>query len=335
MSRKTEILGIDNGQLKYKAIITDIQHLIRDGKLIAGDSLPSITAMSKKFSCARETVVKAYNILKKQGVLTSQPGKGFFLASDTMLFLPKVFLMLNSLSPYMEVLYNSFIKNIEGKAVADVFFHHNNITLFKEIINNAYGKYHSYIIKPFEHQEIDDIFSNFSNEELMILDRREGINSKRSYIAQNFIDDFYECLNSNAESFRKYHRVFLIFTKSLTHPVDSISAFERFAVTCDIKGKSLQGLAPKEIVKGDCYIVLGDNELVELLRICKKRKYKIGKDIGIVSYNDTPMKEFIADGITVFTADFQEMGLKAATFAIDNEQIQYDVHAQTVLRGSL
>lgn len=335
MPKKTEILGIDNGQLKYKTIITEIQHLIRDGELVAGDALPSITAISKKFSCARETAVKAYNILKKQGVLTSQPGKGFFLASDTILFLPKVFLMLNNLSPYMEVLYNSFMQHIAGKAVAEVFFHHQNITLFNEIINNAYGKYHSYIIKPFEHAQMEDIFDNFNNDELLILDRREGINADRSFIAQNFIDDFYECLCSNSEKFKAYNRVLLIFTKALTHPVDSIAAFERFAVTCNIRGKSLQGLEEKKISKGDCYIVLGDSELVELLRICKERNYVIGKDIGIVSYNDTPMKEFVADGITVFTADFKEMGREAAKFAVDSKKIQHDVHAQTVLRSSL
>ena len=134
MTKKKRILGIDNRQLKYKAIISEIHYLMRDGKLEIGDALPSITAISKQFSCARETAVKAYNILKKQGILVSQPGKGFFLASDTPSVLPKVFLMLNNLTPYMEVLYNSFMQSIEDKALVDVFFHHHNIDVFKILL---------------------------------------------------------------------------------------------------------------------------------------------------------------------------------------------------------
>jgi len=36
----------------------------------------------------------------------------------------------------------------------------------------------------------------------------------------------------------------------------------------------------------------------------------LGEDIGIISYNDTPLKELL--GITVISTDFQKMGSAAA-----------------------
>ncbi len=308
---------------------------MRDGKLEVGDALPSITAISKQFSCARETVVKAYSILKKQGILVSQPGKGFFLASDTPSLLPKVLLMLNNLTPYMEVLYNSFMQSLKGKASVDVFFHHHNIEVFKNIVDSSIGKYHSYIIKPFENEEIDKIFEAFDDSELLILDKRDGINAKRSYIAQDFIEDFYSCLCETSERFKKYNTVYLVFPKLLSHPMYCISAFEKFVNKYSVRSKCIGGIEKNKVEKGGCYIVLNDHELVDLLRICREKKFHIGKDIGIVSYNDTPMKEFIGEGITVYTADFAMMGREAAKFAVENIAIRKDVYARVVLRSSI
>ena len=38
----------------------------------------------------------------------------------------------------------------------------------------------------------------------------------------------------------------------------------------------------------------------------------IGKDIGIISYNESPINEIILDGLLVFSTDFQQMGVLTA-----------------------
>ena len=329
---------VDEGskELKYKAIMAEIQRRSMEGELAVGDALPSITAISREFSCARETAAKAYNLMKKYGIITSYPGKGFFLLSDKRMTLPKVFLMLNNLTPYMEVLYNSFMAELEGKAKVEVFFHHNNIEMFKDIIDKSYGNYYTYLVKGFEHEEVEAVLERFSDDELLVLDRREGINETRSYIAQSYEEDFYRCLTSNCQRFKKYEAVYLVFGRSQqSHPKMCIPAFEHFLRECGIRGGCITHLDASRISPKECFIALADDDLVALLKKCRKENYVMGEDIGIVSYNDTPMKEFVGEGITVFTADFVDMGKMAAQFALDPKPVRYDVYARTVLRKSL
>lgn len=52
------------------------------------------------------------------------------------------------------------------------------------------------------------------------------------------------------------------------------------------------------------YILPNDNDLVHLLKAAKTQKLIVGEDIGVISYNDTPLKEVVAEGITTISTDF-------------------------------
>jgi DNA-binding LacI/PurR family transcriptional regulator len=54
----------------------------------------------------------------------------------------------------------------------------------------------------------------------------------------------------------------------------------------------------------------------------------IGKDVGIISYNETPLKEILLDGITVISTDHAKMGELAAQLILENrtERIKNDFH---------
>ena len=60
----------------------------------------------------------------------------------------------------------------------------------------------------------------------------------------------------------------------------------------------------------DAYILIEEADLVNLLKQIRDRKLVAGKDIGVISYNDTPLKELL--GITVISTDFNTMGETAA-----------------------
>ena len=47
------------------------------------------------------------------------------------------------------------------------------------------------------------------------------------------------------------------------------------------------------------------------------RGMKIGRDVGILSYNDTPMKEVTEPGMSVVSIDFAALGRRAARQIID------------------
>ncbi|MEN9703541.1 MAG: hypothetical protein RLZZ209_969, partial [Bacteroidota bacterium] len=60
-----------------------------------------------------------------------------------------------------------------------------------------------------------------------------------------------------------------------------------------------------------------------------------GKDIGIISYDDTPLKEIIAEGISVISNDFSKMGERAAQMIINREKGRESNDFYFLDRGSL
>ena len=65
-----------NEQHLYQKISTAIRRDILSGKLKAGDRLPSIRQMILSWNCTPGTVQRAYQELARQGLVTSQAGKG-------------------------------------------------------------------------------------------------------------------------------------------------------------------------------------------------------------------------------------------------------------------
>jgi DNA-binding LacI/PurR family transcriptional regulator len=72
--------------------------------------------------------------------------------------------------------------------------------------------------------------------------------------------------------------------------------------------------------KNEVYIVIEEPDLVALIKSCQAKGLKIGKDVGIISYNDTPIKEILSDGITVISTDHHKMGETAARIILENRK---------------
>lgn len=62
--------------LGYAEIATHFRRQITDGELNPGDAMPSYTEASEQFGVNRTTVIRAYDILKSEGLIVSRPGKG-------------------------------------------------------------------------------------------------------------------------------------------------------------------------------------------------------------------------------------------------------------------
>ena len=64
----------------YRQIMSGITTMVRDGKLVPGDRLPSEREMAEYFSISRGTVKKAYDKLCTNGVTQSVVGSGTFIS---------------------------------------------------------------------------------------------------------------------------------------------------------------------------------------------------------------------------------------------------------------
>ena len=94
-------------------------------------------------------------------------------------------------------------------------------------------------------------------------------------------------------------------------------------------------LADEEIAAGEAYINLMEDDLVTLLEKVKNTKLKVGKDVGIISYNETPWKQFILDGITTISTDFKKMGAMTAEMILNDNRDHLPVPFKLTLRKSL
>ena len=48
-----------------------------------------------------------------------------------------------------------------------------------------------------------------------------------------------------------------------------------------------------EIKNGNAYFVLRQSDLDEILEKCRSSNLKLGTDVGLIAYNDSPLYEFI------------------------------------------
>lgn len=316
---------------KYQQLVNTINDSIANNFIAVGDVLPSVNNMCKEYKLSRDTVFKAYSILREQGVVDSIPTKGYYVASP----IRKVLLVLDTFKAYKEVLYHSFINNVPDNIITDVQFHHYNIENFKTILNNSKGKYYKYVVMNFDHKEVAPTVSEIEREKLLLIDWDIHSTNKNNFVCQDFGKAFFEALSEGIDLLRKYKAVNFLFPSYTNHPKETLSYFKKFCkkyeLTYSISTDS-QGL---EIQENIAYLSVSDRILGTFLEQCREKGFEPGVDVGFLSYNETPMKKFIYKGISVISTDFKELGTKAAEFITNDVPMQYYIPTKLIVRESL
>ena len=81
--------------------------------------------------------------------------------------------------------------------------------------------------------------------------------------------------------------------------------------------------------------MLDDKNLIRIIKKIKEQNLVIAKDIGIISFNDTLLKEVVEDGITTISTDFKIMGKKLATMILNNTTKKIENPSSLIIRKSL
>jgi DNA-binding transcriptional regulator YhcF (GntR family) len=316
---------------KYQQIVNAVNDTIANNVISIGELLPSVNTLCKAHKLSRDTVFKAYSILKDQGVIESVPNKGYYVASETK----KILLVLDTFKAYKEVLYHSFINNLPDNIITDVQFHHYNLDNFKTIINNSIGKYYKYVVMGFDDVAVPSILSKIDNAKLLLIDWNIHTTPKNNYVFQDFGIAFFESLKEAADLFRKYKEINFLYPTFTNHPIETITFFEKFCNEFKFNYKVLTNPKDFNIEKNCAYISVSDRVLGQFLEQCREKYFEPGIDVGLLSYNETPMKKFIYKGISVISTDFKELGTKAAEFITHDESMQYYVPTKLTIRESL
>ena len=66
----------------FQQIADNISHQILDGKLPAGERVPSVRDLAVEFEVNRNTLLRTYSILEESGIIVNKRGIGFFVAEN-------------------------------------------------------------------------------------------------------------------------------------------------------------------------------------------------------------------------------------------------------------
>lgn len=330
------VISIQNnlGLPKYKQIILSIEKAIEEGKLLKGDRLPSVNKVCLAFSLSRDTVLLGYDELKKRGIIYAIPGKGYYVKSVETTIKQKVFLLFDELNSFKEDIYNSFLQHIGKNVQVDIFFHHFNVQVFQKLISDSYGNYTKYIIMPTNLNDVASFLKNLPVGEVIILDQTNPDLKLYPAIYQNHQKDIFEGLTKGKAKLNKYKKLILIFP-GFREPLGMKIGFEAFCTENDFEYEIITEFAQREITFGDLFIIPNDRDLVHVIEKARSQNLKLGADFGIISYNETPLKKIVANGITTISTHFETMGKILASMVLKGSKEQIENKSSLIIRNSL
>ena len=305
---------------KYKQIVWEIKNKIEKGLIPYGQKLPSINDLSEDYYLSRNTVEKAYSLLRKDGVIESVKGKGYFVKNIHPISKVQVMLLFNKLSDYKRVIYSCIVEEL--KDTADVYLNvfHADLDLFNKLLTENLQKYNYYVVMPHfrneDRNKVKKALQKIPKEKLIILDRKlDYYDEYLGNVYQDFDQDIYDTLQENIEIIEKYNKLTLVFPRDIPFPYPKgiLNGFINFCTANKIDHDVISEIGEHfEMVEGEAIITITDYDLVAAIKLLRSTDLKLGENFGILSYNDTPLKEVLHEGISVITTNFSEMGKEAA-----------------------
>lgn len=319
---------------KYRQIIQSVHAAIRNGQLKRGDKIPSLNDIKNTFGLSRDTVLTAFKELQNNKIIVSTPGKGYYIASTNIDQQEKIFLLFDELNAFKEDLYNAFIQEVGRKATVEIYFHHFNLQVLRNLIEENQSNYTSFVIMPGSLTNISSALKKLPTNNTYILDRKGAIKEKFGMVVQNFDKDIYDAMTTGENLLKKYEKLVLVFPKD-KEPYERVTGFTRFCSENQIAYDVVHTLYGKEIMKGEVYFVMNDRHLVNIIQQTEVENLEIGSDVGIVSFNDTMLKQVVAGGITTISTDFALMGKHMAQMVMSHANDHVENPAKLIVRKSL
>lgn len=301
---------------KYLQLSDSIISAIENGKLVKEDLLPSINELSYLLEISRDTAEKGYRYLKKLGVIVSVPGKGYYVSNTDFKKKIKIFLLFNKLSAHKKIIYDSLVSSLGEDAAIDFYIYNNDYMLFKKLIKNKDNGYSHYVIIPHfveGGENAHEIINTIPKEKLILLDKKvEKVDGIYGAIYEDFEKDIYSALEQLKEGLAKYETLKIIFPERSYFPREILNGFKRFCIQYAFNYKVIQDISAEPVNKGEVYINLMEDDLVSIIEKVFSANLKIGEDVGVISYNETPLKKILLNGITTVSTDFKTMGSMVA-----------------------
>jgi len=324
---------------KYLQIVNSITESIKKGEYKKGDRIFSINELSNEFFLSRDTVQRAYDLLEEKGIIQPVKGKGFYINRTDVASPYRILMLFNKISNYKKQIYSAFARTIGENATLDLKIYHSNTSLFTSLLSTHLGEYDYYVIMPHFYENKDEAYrliKKIPKDKLIILDKDIQDMSGYAAVYQDFRNDISEALETGTDLLAKYEKLILVHPKETPYPYEIVMGFRSFCMQNKYPFDIIHEITADSVIQNkDIYIVIEETDLVNLIKNCRSKNLQPGKDIGIISYNDTPLKEILLDGITVISTDHNKMGELAARLILENKKEKIKNPFKIIRRKSL
>lgn len=317
---------------KFIQVAECISEDILNGNIKNKQRIPSINDLSDSSGLSRDTIEKAYKILRDRDLIFSVKGKGYFAINNDSEVKNTVFFLINKPSSYKMVVYNAFVNTIGNKADVDMYLYNCEEHLFINALKKNINSYNYFVIMPHFKNEAKNHVSytpkvikaieTIPKEKLIIIDNSYSeISGTFAVIYQDYKEDIIHALEESLTKLNKYKKIILVYPSKLVfpYPTGILDGFIKFCEQYDFKFEILDKIYDDmEFEPDEVYITIEEEDLAYLVQQIREKGLVMGKDVGVISYNETPLKALL--GITVISTDFKAMGVEAAKLVLSNKK---------------
>ena len=325
--------------LKVKQIVDCIITDIECGILRQGDRLPSLCELSTQYEVGRDTVARAYQQLKEEGYCTARQGSGYYVQARKTAKL-KILLLFNRLGSCKKLIYYAFLERLGEQAQVDLQVHHYSVRRLQDILRQNLGKYNYYVVMPHfgpEEPQLDyhAVLGTIPASQLVLLDKNiTTLPHQCLRVYQDFDRDMFTALEGLRDLLAKYQRLTLVLPDAASNHLADVSwGFHSFCLLHQIDHATIMSSERLPVQPGTAYIVMDTHDLSTVVKETWDHAYELGRDVGVLSFNETPLKELL--GITVITTDFEAMGRVAAELLLAKQRVAVKNPFYTIRRTSL
>ena len=297
---------------KYQDIVNKLELEIRQSKKDGTNKLPSEQDLAKKYSCSRQTVRSALDVLESRGEIVKKKGAGSFIASSSPLSSDEVWLITSDRDGYiMPELIKGLQSRLEKKRLTlRTFSTGNSYKKEKEYLSAALGSKPSCIvICPIRSAlpspnirlidtvrdsgiEIVYLFSSYvSNNMTISVDYRSGAELLVRHLSghghRNIAGLF---LMDDQAGIGRYEGVLSSLQDlNLTFDEDSFMLFTTDDLNDIMRGNRtvLDNFIKKNLPGNSAVICHNDPLAHEFIRLAGKRGIKVPGDISVVSFDNS------------------------------------------------
>lgn len=323
----------------YKQVVKLIKSDIESGIYKKGERIPSINETSEELEVSRDTVEKAYKKLREERILESAPGKGYFVTNTNLSNILRVCLLFNKLSNYKKTTYDSFINVLRTKANVDIHIYNHNVKVFDKIITNNIDNYDFFVIIPHFHPGsigVEDVIKKIPKDKVLIIDKKiNQLFDEYPCVYQDFQTDIIGAMEEGMDLLKRYKQLNLLFPETRIFSKEIKIGFEQFCKTHNFKYKIIDRIQDEEIMYNEAYVIISDEDLVYFIKEARRIGFMIGSAVGVISYNENPVKEILENGITTISTNHEKIGEIAANMILSKSKERIKVPFAFKKRNSL